>query len=95
MEGIEVVPSLEEGIAAAADWNNKNNLEEEIVLIGGGYVFVESILLVNKLVLQGLIVILREISFIQKLILRNGQRLQMNLMPRTPTISMILGFRPI
>ena len=51
MEGIEVVRSLEEGIAAAADWNNKNNLEEEIVLIGGGYVFVESILLVNKLVL--------------------------------------------
>ena len=51
MEGIEVVRSLEEGIAAAADWNRKNKLEEEIVLIGGGYVFEESILLVNKLIL--------------------------------------------
>jgi len=51
MEGIEVVRGLEEGIAAAADWNSKNKLEKEIVLIGGGYVFEESILLVNKLVL--------------------------------------------
>ena len=46
-----MVRGLEEGIAAAADWNSKNKLEEEIVLIGGGYVFEESILLVNKLVL--------------------------------------------
>jgi len=51
LSGIEVVRSLEEGIAAAAEWNKKNKLEEEIVLIGGGYVFEESILLVNKLVL--------------------------------------------
>ena len=51
MEGIKVVRGLEEGITAAADWNSKKELEEEIVLIGGGYVFEESILLVNKLVL--------------------------------------------
>ena len=50
-DGIVIVRSLEEGIAAAADWNTKNKLEEEIVLIGGGYVFEESISLVNKLVL--------------------------------------------
>ena len=51
LEGIEVVRNLEEGIAAAGEWNKKNKLEEEIVLIGGGYVFKESILLANKLVL--------------------------------------------
>ena len=50
-EGIEVVRSLEEGIDAAEKWNKENDLDDEVVLIGGGRVFEESILIVNKLVL--------------------------------------------
>ena len=50
-EGIEVVRSLEEGIAAAEKWNKENDLDNEVVLIGGGTVFEESLLIVNKLVL--------------------------------------------
>ena len=49
-EGIEVVRNLEEGISAAVAWNKKNELDDEVVLIGGGRVFEESILMVNKLV---------------------------------------------
>ena len=50
-KGIEVVRSLEEGMAAAENWNKENELDDEVVLIGGGRVFEESILIVNKLVL--------------------------------------------
>ena len=32
-------------------WNKENDLDDEVVLIGGGTVFEESILIVNKLVL--------------------------------------------
>jgi len=52
-EGAKVVRSLEEGIAAAESWNKENKLDDEVVLIGGGRVFKESILFVNKLVLRG------------------------------------------
>ena len=48
---IQIVNSLELAIAEATDWNKENNLVEEVVLIGGGYIFQESINLVNKLVL--------------------------------------------
>ena len=50
-EGIEVVSSLDQGIEFANQWNKDNAGSEEIVLIGGGYVFEESINMVNKLVL--------------------------------------------
>ena len=49
--GIEVVSSLDQGIKLASQWNNDNAVGEEIVLIGGGYVFEESKDIVNKLVL--------------------------------------------
>tara|TARA_Y100000994_G_scaffold74915_1_gene61695 strand:- start:3801 stop:4313 length:513 start_codon:yes stop_codon:yes gene_type:complete len=49
--GIEVVSSLDQGIKLASQWNNDNAGGEEIVLIGGGYVFEESKDIVNKLVL--------------------------------------------
>ena len=49
--GIEVVSSLDQGIKLASQWNNDNTGGEEIVLIGGGYVFEESKDIVNKLVL--------------------------------------------
>jgi len=49
--GVEVVESLVLGIKAASKWNKKNGQNEEVVLIGGGYVFEESQNIVNKLVL--------------------------------------------
>ena len=48
---IQIVNSLDQAISEATDWNKENNLVEEVVLIGGGYIFKESINLVNKLVL--------------------------------------------
>ena len=50
-EGIEIVSSLDQGIQVASQWNIDNAKSEEIVLIGGGYVFEESKDIVNKLVL--------------------------------------------
>ena len=50
-EGIEIVSSLDQGIQVASQWNIDNAKSEEIVLIGGGYVFEESINIVNKIVL--------------------------------------------
>ncbi len=48
---VQVVNSLEQAISEARNWNRENSLAEEIVLIGGGYIFKDSINLVNKLVL--------------------------------------------
>ena len=45
------ISSLEQAISEATEWNKENSLVEEVVLIGGGYIFKESINLVNKLVL--------------------------------------------
>ena len=50
-EGLEVVPNLNQAIEVASQWNKDNSAGEEIVLIGGGYVFEESKNIVNKLVL--------------------------------------------
>ena len=50
-ESLEVVPNLNQAIEVANQWNKENSAEEEIVLIGGGYVFEESKNIVNKLVL--------------------------------------------
>ena len=50
-ESLEVVPNLNQAIEAASQWNKNNSVAEEIVLIGGGYVFEESKNIVNKLVL--------------------------------------------
>ena len=50
-EGLEVVSNLNQAIEVASQWNKDNSTEEEIVLIGGGYVFEESKNIVNKLVL--------------------------------------------
>ena len=50
-ESLEVVPNLNQAIEIANQWNKDNSAEEEIVLIGGGYVFEESKNIVNKLVL--------------------------------------------
>ena len=50
-ESLEVVPNLNQAIEAASLWSKDNSAEEEIVLIGGGYVFEESKNIVHKLVL--------------------------------------------
>jgi len=50
-ESLQVVPNLNQAIEVASQWNKDNSAEEEIVLIGGGYVFEESKNIVNKLVL--------------------------------------------
>ena len=50
-DGIEIVKSLEQGIKAASKWNHDNKKDDEVVLIGGGYVFEESKEIVNKLIL--------------------------------------------
>ena len=50
-ENLEVVPNLNQAIEVASQWNKDNSAGEEIVLIGGGYVFEESKNIVNKLVL--------------------------------------------
>ena len=50
-KGIEVVSSLDQGIQTANKWNKDNTGSDEIVLIGGGYIFEESKSIVNKLVL--------------------------------------------
>jgi len=50
-ESLEVVPNLNQAIEVASQWNKDNLAVEEIVLIGGGYVFEESKNIVNKLVL--------------------------------------------
>ena len=50
-EDLEVVPNLNQAIEVASQWNKDNLASEEIVLIGGGYVFEESKNIVNKLVL--------------------------------------------
>lgn len=51
MHEVQIVNSLEQGITEAVNWNKENNLVQEVILIGGGYVFKESINIVNKLVL--------------------------------------------
>ncbi|MDA1056962.1 MAG: dihydrofolate reductase, partial [Proteobacteria bacterium] len=50
-DGFDVVPSLSQAIETADEWNKKNSTDDEIILIGGGYVFRESKNIVNKLVL--------------------------------------------
>ena len=51
IEGIEITKSLQDAMNCAHNWNLEHNLEDEVVLIGGGYVFKESMPIVNKLIL--------------------------------------------
>ena len=48
---IQIATNLDEAILFARNWNIKHNQQDEAILIGGGYVFRESLELVNKLVL--------------------------------------------
>jgi dihydrofolate reductase len=50
-KGIDIVSNLDQGIELASQWNKDTTGSNEVVLIGGGYVFKESKNIVNKLVL--------------------------------------------
>ena len=50
-KGIDIVSNLDQGIELASQWNKDTTESNEVVLIGGGYVFKESKNIVNKLVL--------------------------------------------
>lgn len=51
VEGIEITENLHDAMHCAQNWNLEHDLEDEVVLIGGGYVFEESMPIVNKLIL--------------------------------------------
>ena len=50
-DGIEIVKNLDLAVEAASKWNYENDQDNEVVLIGGGFVFEESKEIVNKLIL--------------------------------------------
>ncbi len=74
-EGIEVVKSLDLGINAASTWNKKNRQNEEVVLIGGGYVFEESQKIVNKLILTRVDCDINGDTFYPKIDLSNWEKI--------------------
>ena len=74
-EGIEVVSTLDQGIKSGSEWNKKNGCDEEIVIIGGGYVFEESKNIVNKLVLTKVQCKIRGDVFYPKINLSNWRKI--------------------
>ena len=74
-EGIEVVSTLDQGIKSGSEWNKKNGSDEEIVIIGGGYVFEESKNIVNKLVLTKVQCKIRGDVFYPKINLSNWRKI--------------------
>ena len=63
-DGIEIVKNLDLGINAATKWNLENAQDNEVVLIGGGYVFEESKDVVNKLTKEEIIEALKVRGFV-------------------------------
>lgn len=51
MDDVDITKNLEDAMQVAKNWNAAMNSSDEIVLIGGGHVFKETINIVNKLVL--------------------------------------------
>tara|TARA_B100000287_G_C20640768_1_gene783375 strand:- start:1542 stop:2045 length:504 start_codon:yes stop_codon:yes gene_type:complete len=74
-EGIEIVENLDQGIKAAMQWNKENKHREEVVLIGGGYVFEESRNMVNKLVLTRVECEINGDTFYPKIDLSNWEKI--------------------
>ena len=48
---VEIIDSLEGAIQLAKNWNIENNIDNEVIIIGGGRVFRDSMAIINKLVL--------------------------------------------
>ena len=51
IEGVNVFSELEDGIAFANQYNEKHQLEDEIIIIGGAQIFNETLPMMNRLVL--------------------------------------------
>ena len=92
-EGLEVVSNLTQAIKVASEWNKDNSTEEEIVLIGGGYVFEESKNIVNKLVLTRVECEIDGDVFYPQIDLSNWKKYQRNLTNATAKMNMISGLK--
>ena len=51
IDGAHVFSNIEEAILSAEKYNNDMNMENEIVIIGGGFIFEETLPILNKLVI--------------------------------------------
>ena len=51
IDGAHVFGNIEEAILSAEKYNNDMNIENEIVIIGGGFIFEETLPILNKLVI--------------------------------------------
>jgi len=92
-EGLEVVPNLNQAIEVASQWNKDNLTEEEIVLIGGGYVFEESKNIVNKLVLTRVECEINGDVFYPQIDLSNWKEISQESFKRDSEMNMISGLK--
>jgi len=51
IEGVNVFSKVEDGIAFANQYNEKHQLENEVIIIGGAQIFSETLPIMNRLVL--------------------------------------------
>ena len=51
IEGVNVFSEVEDGIAFANQYNEKHQLEDEVIIIGGAQIFNETLPMMNRLVL--------------------------------------------
>ena len=51
IDGVNVFSEVDDGIAFANQYNEKNQLEDEVIIIGGAQIFNETLPIMNRLVL--------------------------------------------
>ena len=51
IDGVNVFSEVQEGIAFAKQYNKKNQLEDEVIIIGGAQIFNETLPIMNRIVL--------------------------------------------
>ena len=51
IKGVNVFSEVEDGIAFANQYNEKHQLEDEVIIIGGAQIFNETLPMMNRLVL--------------------------------------------
>ena len=51
IDGVNIFSDVEDGIAYANQYNEKNQLEDEVIIIGGAQIFNETLPIMNRLVL--------------------------------------------
>ena len=52
IDGVNIFSDVEDGIAYANQYNEKNQLEDEVIIIGGAQIFNETLPIMNRLVLE-------------------------------------------